>query len=277
MKRIYIVNPKSGNGKPLSIIGQIQHICEIKKYGYKIVFTEHPHHATEIAKYYGNPNNVIFSVGGDGTLNEIINGLEKNSLISVVPCGSGNDFYKVIDNKTNYIDLGQVNDRKFINIASLGIDANVAYISNVLKDKKVSNAYLKAIIQAIKEYENLDTNLGLKTLIAICNGNYYGGGFHIATNETKINDGLLDVCMVKNLNRVQVIYMFLQLILKTHIYSKTFKSMQVENIEIQSRYNIKCNIDGEILEGNNFIFQVLPSYLKYYQEEDQDLQKVITK
>lgn len=274
MKRVYIVNPTSGDKKSDNIMNSVKQVCDKKEYDYEIISTKNPKHAIEIAENYSDGNNVIFSVGGDGTLNEVINGLKDNSNLSIIPCGSGNDFYKSINENTNKIDLGQVNDRYFINIASLGIDANVAYLANRLKDKGSSNPYIKAIVKAISEYSSLDTNLGLFTLIAVCNGSYYGNGFCMAP-FADINDGYLDLCTVDDINRLRIINMFLKLSKQKHIYSKTFNSKLIEDIDILSKNFLKCNVDGEIIESDEFNFKVADKRLNYYHEEDGDLKKII--
>lgn len=215
MKRIYIVNPVAGKGKTLDTIEEIKAICNKKQYDHDVIYTTKLYSATDLAKEYSYGDNVIFSVGGDGTLNEVVNGIKEANKISIVPCGSGNDFYRSIKDTTEKIDLGKVNDRYFINIASFGIDANVADIANKLKEKGQTNTYIKAILKAIIEYSSLDTNLGLFTLIAVCNGSYYGNGICMAP-FANINDDYLDLCKVDDMNRLKMIRLFLKL-MNTHL------------------------------------------------------------
>ena len=121
MKRIYIVNPVAGNGRTLNVISDISNICSNKNYNYEIITTTHPMEAALIAKEYSHADNVIFSVGGNGTLNEIINGIKNDMNFSIVPSGLYNSFSNYIG-KTKTFNLDKVNDRYFIDIAFLGID-----------------------------------------------------------------------------------------------------------------------------------------------------------
>ncbi|HQB32965.1 MAG TPA: acylglycerol kinase family protein, partial [Erysipelotrichaceae bacterium] len=135
MKHIFILNPTSGKGKSLRFVPVIENYFRNKDKEYEIIYTEYPGHATEIAQRYNEKDNVIlYSVGGDGTANEMLAGLDLNVRISVIPGGTGNDFFKSIDlNKRTDeeiiravvegedmdIDFGVLNGKtRFINIAS---------------------------------------------------------------------------------------------------------------------------------------------------------------
>ncbi len=139
MHYIFIVNPTSGKGKALKISKKIVEVCNELKLNYDIHYTSYPKEATEIALKYKNENNIIFSVGGDGTLLEVLNGVVgTKNLLGIVPAGSGNDFYRVLeDTSEEYIktDIGKVNDTYFLNVTSFGIDAETA--KNVLLMKKL--------------------------------------------------------------------------------------------------------------------------------------------
>jgi len=138
MKRIFVVNPNAGKGQTIKIIKTIIQICDSENVNYEVYFTKYRGDATQFVKNRAKQEscNIIYSVGGDGTLNEVINGIvDSNALLSIIPAGTGNDFYKCIDKDTKKIDLGIVNDRYFINIASIGADANVANNANIVKDK----------------------------------------------------------------------------------------------------------------------------------------------
>lgn len=78
---------------------EINTICKEKNYDYQIIITDCPKDATKIVKELHN--SIVFSVGGDGTLNEIINGINSDCMLGIIPAGSGNDFYKSIDSNKN--------------------------------------------------------------------------------------------------------------------------------------------------------------------------------
>ena len=148
MHHAFIINPAAGKGRSLQMIGSIKSRFKNFIHSFKIYITEAPGHATEIAKKIASTGEDvrIYSVGGDGTLNEVINGIEgfSNVELGIIPCGSGNDvaryLYPVIDPlKLTYslrtsatIDLGRLNENVF-NIASVGFDAEVVLNSRYFK------------------------------------------------------------------------------------------------------------------------------------------------
>jgi len=102
MSYIFIINPVSGKGKGLSVGKIIDEYCKNKGINYRVVYTDRKRDAEYLAALYKNvKNNVIYSVGGDGTLNEVVNGMANSeSSLGIIPIGSGNDFYRsLIDNR----------------------------------------------------------------------------------------------------------------------------------------------------------------------------------
>lgn len=276
MKRIYIVNPTSGHGRSLKVAKEIHHICLGKKLDFEIIETKGPSDATMIAKEFDKENHVIFSVGGDGTLHEIVNGMHTAS-ISIIPSGTGNDFYKTITEQTDKIDLGIVNERYFVNIAALGIDALIALKGNQLKEKGFDKfSYPLGIISALKEYQAFDTTLGQFWALAICNGQSYGGGFQIAPFADN-QDGYLDLCMIKNIPFLKLLKVFLKIVQSTHAHDSNFQHYQIKEVTVNSSDSIICNVDGEIMESCEYRFGIHKSALQYYHERDLDLQKLIKK
>ena len=197
MTHVFIVNPFAGGGKSLKILNKIKEVCNKENIDYIVRFTKAPNDATKIAREYENLGGIIYSVGGDGTMNEVLNGIVgSKNLFGILPAGSGNDFHRVLmamDEISPTIDIGKINDRYFINIACIGIDADVANNVTLMKKTKIppSQIYNISILYTFfkYKYKNLEFNLNNSqikdkfTLLAICNGKYYGGGYKIAPNE----------------------------------------------------------------------------------------------
>jgi len=170
MKHLFIINPVAGKGKALEFIPKIEKLFSSRKNDvYFIETTERPGHATELVRNYVSRDTYrVYSLGGDGTLNEVLNGLAgSDSSLAVIPTGSGNDFVKSLENYSLFdihhtsqkevanstlkedlrisllkslvdgeerpVDIGKVNDRYFINISSMGFDAIVVHKTNTLK------------------------------------------------------------------------------------------------------------------------------------------------
>jgi diacylglycerol kinase (ATP) len=159
MKHVFIINPISGKGKTLKVAENIEKVCQKENLDYEINYTNYPGEATKIAKKYRLSKNIIYSVGGDGTLNEVLNGIVgTKNMLAVIPSGSGNDFYKTlskIDDELPNIDIGKINDKYFINIVSIGIDAEVANNVSLMKKKNIptSQIYNASLVYTFFKYK----------------------------------------------------------------------------------------------------------------------------
>lgn len=289
MKHIFIVNPISGKGKTLKAVDRIKKVCEEENLDYEIYFTEYPKDATKIARKYRFTKNIIYSVGGDGTLNEVLNGIVgTKNLLGVIPAGSGNDFYKTlskIDEEYPVIDIGKVNDRYFINIISIGIDAEVANNVSLMKKRKVptNQIYNASLIYTFFKYKYKDIELSIDekeqkkgkcTILTICNGQVYGGGYKIAPSA-KLTDGYFDVYYVEKVNKPQLpslINMLKQGIHEKH--NKVHKS-QATKIKFKCDKELVCNIDGEIMTAKKFNVKIIPNAITIYN--NKELIKKITR
>lgn len=275
MNHIFIINPESGKRKGLYAGQVIEDYLRNKKINYKVHYTGHKNEALEIANQYKDSDNIIYSVGGDGTLNEIVNSLAKSdATLSIIPIGSGNDFYKSFKSfEGDYIDLGLVNDRYFINVASIGLDAEIANYANILKEKKLPNK-LVYILSLIKNYLIFDSitveknNLkSEKILLAICNGSFYGGGFKIAPYAS-IDDGWFDIYDVNKLNKIKTLKLLSKLLKGTHTEDENVTYYRSDGIFIESEITLLCNIDGEIIEGREFNISIEQEAIKVLKHDD---------
>lgn len=282
-KHIFIINPVAGKKKALTFISYIKENFENPI----IITTEYEGHATKIASEYKNEDVIIYSLGGDGTLNEIINGIVSDVAISkatvaVVPLGSGNDFTKSITDKkdpleilksyrkieTKTVDLGLINGRYFINIASVGFDANIAYKAKSFKKLpliKGEMAYLLSVFKTIinlKAYKVkmlLDDHSEQESeilLIAIANAKYYGGGMKPLPSAC-FDDGILDVCIVKKLSRFKVLKLLPKYIKGKHENFDEVELIRVKDMKIRSNTLIPVNIDGEVRFKKNIDISII--------------------
>lgn len=264
MNFIFIVNPTSGNKAGYYASLAIKEYCYLANLNYKIIYTKGEKDAIEIVNQYKNmENTTIFSVGGDGTLNEVVNGLaNSNAKLGIIPAGTGNDFYKTFESfDGDKIDLGKVNDRYFINVASLGLDAEIANYANKLKNGKLSNksVYILSILHEYFSFKPIDIEVDFQpkssTILTVCNAKYYGGGFEIAP-KAKLNDGLFDVIDVESLNKLQIINLIAKLAKANHLYSRHVDFYRTNSLEIKSSVPLICNVDGEIIRDTKFNFSM---------------------
>lgn len=261
MNYVFVVNPVAGNGKTLEIIGILKEYCKLFKINYNILYTNTKDNYL-IEKYVNRKNTTIFCVGGDGTLNLLVNKLaSKEANLGIIPSGTGNDFYKTFkDFKGDKIDLGKVNNRYFINVASIGLDAEIANYANKLKkETNTKNVYVKSLIHEYLNFKPIDLNIDGKeqtsTILTVCNAKYYGEGFQISP-QSKLNDGMFDVIDVKSLKKLEILYLISKLVKGTHLSDKKVNSYKTDYITISSNRILNCNIDGEIIKGNKFNFSL---------------------
>ena len=283
MIRLVIVNPYSGSRRGRKYAKTAERIFIDLKKEYDIVyddmyveFTEYNGHATEIILDYEikfkNKKIVVYVIGGDGTLSEVataINGKGNISMV-VIPKGTGNDFARCVnsyrsmrkiikaslENKPEKIDSILVNKKVAVNMINAGLDAAIA--ANLDKFRKIplitgKMKYKLAIFYTVflpKSYKlkiRMDNEVkkGRYTLIAIGNNKYCGGGVNIVP-EAEIQDGLLDICIVKNVNLIQKI-MYLPKIMKgTHTNLSVVELLKSKNIFVASNKKFPVSIDGEL-------------------------------
>lgn len=264
MLHVFIINVNAGKNNSILLNNIINNYCANLGINYKIEYVYEKEDTKKITEIYKKFDDVTFySVGGDGTLNQIINCIVGTNIkLCVIPAGTGNDFYKSLNEyKGNKIDLGKVNDKYFINVASFGLDAEIANTANIIKNKKVIKnlSYPIGIIKNFFPYKAIETNINneekLITILTICNACYYGGGFHIAP-EANINDGLFDIYEVGKLSKLETLKLLLKLLKAEHTNDKNVNFYRTNKLTITSDYNLKCNLDGEIIVGDSFNFSI---------------------
>lgn len=232
MTHLFIINPAAGSrDRTEQYRKNITKICAARGLTYRIEVSSAPGECTRIAREAAQSGEEyrIYACGGDGTLNEVVAGAAGFDNVSVT-CyrgGSGNDFIKIfgdadafsdlerlLDSKEATFDLIRCNDDISLNICSVGLDARIGTdVSNYKRLPLLSGfrAYalstLVNVIRGISEHYvvkiNGETIDAEQTMICVCNGRYYGGGFN-PVPEADPCDGMLDVLLVKKVSRLQV-------------------------------------------------------------------------
>ena len=279
MKYVFIINPASGKTDYDKIKENI--IKTLENEEYEIYETKAPKEATEIASRFKNEENtVVYSVGGDGTLNEVVNGIaEGKCKLGIIPTGSGNDFYRTLkeaQTENVRLDLGKVNGRYFINISSVGMDAETCNNANKIKSKiKLHSSYYLALIHTFLTFKSkslklkIDKNVyaGDYIIAAICNGKYYGGGFKIAP-VASFDDNQFDIYLVSKAGKLKLIKILLALWKSEHEKYNEVRKYTGKNITITSENNLIVNIDGEITISKNIEIEMIEDALIIYNNNE---------
>jgi len=268
---LFIVNPVAGKNRGEKMIDHIKEICLQRQVSFDLVVTEDIGGGTvAMEQTIHLPYRTYVAVGGDGTVNEVMNGLQgTDKHLGIIPCGTGNDFARslklpkdpvealgqLLDGGVVEIDLGQVNDHFFINIASIGLDAEIAeYTNRIKKWLKGTYAYIVALINVLVSYCPMTVQLATGDevkeyrvmLLALCNGNYYGGGMEIAPGA-KVDDGLLDICLIKAMSKLKLLLVFPTVFKGTHTAFREVEIFRRREMTISSDTPFKINVDGEIV------------------------------
>lgn len=285
MRYIFIVNPESAKGNSMKVIANIEKVCKKENLPYEICYTLAPGDATKLTLNYKEEENVIYSVGGDGTLSEVLNGMigTKNKL-GVIPAGSGNDFYRTLQEfgqKEFKADVGLINNKYFLNIACVGIDAEVANNVPIMKKKniQVKNLYTASILYTFVTFRFKEIQFQAKeqiqkskfTILSICNGRYYGGGYPIAP-RADLEDGYFDVYYADRLSKLVIPRLLLKLKKGKHEQDKRIHHFQTKELQIKSSTPIRFNIDGETVAGTNFKIKILPRAINIYHNASLEKQ-----
>lgn len=275
----FILNPTAGRGAAARLLDPLRAELDGRGIDYELITTSRPGHATAAARLSKAP--VIVAVGGDGTLNEVANGLSgPNRKMGIIPAGSGNDFIKSVgipskfhpaleilfNGKSRAVDLGTVScgevsgnspPRYFVNGVGIGFDAAVAARTREIKYLGGNALYILAVFQTLGKYVpprftlsmNGSTSHSRNLLIAIGNGRCVGGGFYL-TPDAKVDDGLLDICMVDDKSIPQILTLMPKVLKGKHQNVKGVSFFREKGITVSAEEPFYVHADGEIVGTN---------------------------
>ena len=281
MKYIFIVNPIAGKGNGQNLLPKIKKECEKRNIDFEIRHISEEKSGYDIAMEYKDEENVIYVVGGDGTLSITLPGVvgTKNKL-GIIPAGSGNDTYRTIQtmkDKEALIDIGKINNRYFINVACTGIDAEVGnnidkFRHTVIPTSQLYNVslvytFLTFKCRKIKIKTSIKNIEDKHTILSICNGSYYGGGFKIAP-KSRLTDGLLDIYYVEKMSKYKMIPLILKLKEGKHEGRRRVHKFRTNHVELELDEEVAFNVDGEKMVDKKFIIDVLPKAITLYNDKE---------
>ncbi len=295
MKAELIINHTAGGGKPEKHISDILNYFEGIGFDYHVSWTPSSGSATALARQASEQGaELIISVGGDGTINEIINGIIQSPAqpaLGIIPAGWANDFIKsttipkdilqacqiISRKKTKLIDVGLINEHTyFANVCGIGFDADIAALANQMKTRyphwKTLSAYvyvfatIQKLLSPLPSFQakiTIDGHIIEKELllVAIANGRIEGGKFNI-TPKAEIDDGLLDICIIEKMNRFRCLYLLPKAIKGTHHEVSEVSFFKGKEILIELDRSVTAQVAGEILPAEtSYHIKVLPEKL----------------
>ena len=284
-----ILNPSAGGIRDLDeVLALLRRLPEAE-----IRLTNKPGSAARFARTALQKGcELIIAAGGDGTLNEVVNGIGESlgeARVALIPLGTGNDFARSIGVPTDLeaaIDLIRAGTTRAVDLVRVSSD-ELRYFVNVsaggfsgLVDEKLTPemkktwgplAYLRSAAAAWPELRAYRTTLAFdddESLmmelynVVVANGRYVGGGTLIAP-EAEVDDGLLDVVLIPKRPAPELAMAMAQIALGTHFSSKTIVFRRAAKLTVNSKPGMWFNVDGELVGNEPARFEIVPRALRF--------------
>ncbi|MGC9334844.1 MAG: diacylglycerol/lipid kinase family protein [Anaerolineae bacterium] len=296
-KTTVVVNPIAGRGAGTRLSARIERRLHDLGLDFDLVTTQAPGDATALAEQaIHQGKELVVAVGGDGTSNEVLNGLVRaganadGPALAILPIGTGNDFafgagvpldleaacQAVARARGHCIDVGYVTadnerDLYFGNGVGIGFDAVVNMESRKLKRLRGFLVYLVAVFRTLAFYYNVPGTrvcvdgwevVQPSLMISIMNGCRFGGGFHV-TPGSRMNDGLFDLCVTLKISRPEMVAFVPRFMRGSHTSDPRITMVQGHKVTVISDSPWAAHVDGEIygVGASRFEIELLPQRL----------------
>ncbi|MFA5629315.1 MAG: diacylglycerol kinase family protein [Dehalococcoidales bacterium] len=297
LKTKVIVNPVAGAKTTYRKWPLINELLQSGGIPFEYQYTEGIGHAIELAREAtANGYSFVVAVGGDGTINEVANGIlqsgdSSNATIGIISTGTGGDFIRTAGITRDYIqacnsicasnkrmiDVGVVeyhkdgkpHKRYFVNSAGVGFDAHaIEAASRLPKIFGGTVPYVLGLLKSVVSYKNKSVNLCLEEecqdrrvlTVVMANGCYFGGGMCIAPTAD-IYDGFFDVVSVGDVNKLDLLKTFPKIYKGTHTTHPKVKVERASEVKINSAEKVVIEADGEFLGECPATFRIIPAAL----------------
>ncbi len=293
MTHLFIINPAAGSrDRTQQYTAEIEKLCAEKGAHYRIEVSQCPGDCTRIAREAAESGEEyrIYACGGDGTLNEVAAGAAgyPNASVTVFSGGSGNDFVKLFNDPQAFFSLERLmdceeatfdmircNDDLAVNICSVGLDARIGTAVSNYKRIPLLHGFrayavstLVNVIKGISEHYVVDvdgeTVDARQTLVCVCNGRFYGGGFNPVPTADPC-DGLLDVLLIKHVSRLKVAQVIGKF--KNGLYAQLpqlVRHLRTKEIRIRCDKPTPINLDGELRIAQEVIMRIANEKLRFF-------------
>jgi len=292
-----IVNPAAGAYSTYRKWPRINKLLRHVGLAFDFEYTEGVGHAIELARAATSDGcQYLVAVGGDGTVNEVANGIlhstdSGNVMLGIVNTGTGSDFIRSAGIPRHYSDAcsfltsrrrlvidvgvvqfrrnGQTLQRYFVNAAGVGFDATVAQATEKLpKFFGGTIPYLVGLVKTLFSYQNKPVVLNIENEVetgrilnvAVANGGYVGGGMHIAP-EAELDDSLFEVVIVGDIGKFELLKALPTVYKGTHVDHPKVSMRKARRITVESPERILVYADGELLGEGPASFWLLPAAL----------------
>ena len=284
-KALVVFNPQAGRGRGHERAQEVQQALDDAGIETESVVSEDRGHAIELARRAALAGwDLVVAAGGDGTINEVVNGLMQaeaggaTSRLGVMPIGSGNDFaaslgiplnlrqaaQRLTLGQTRRVDVGQVNGRYFDNNVGLAFEAMIGIEAHRITWLRGQPQYLIAVFRAMASYsfpvvdiykDDGDRLAKQILMISVGNNRRNGGGF-LVNPDAVPDDGLLDLCIVDALPRMEILRLLPKAMKGTHRGEPAVELTRSTRLVVESTTPLPLHADGEILENDSLRVEI---------------------
>jgi YegS/Rv2252/BmrU family lipid kinase len=287
MRTKIILNPYSNRWRAQEQVAEVQQIFAAAKLDYELVQTTKPGEAIDLAQTAVTVGfEAVVAAGGDGTINEVINGLlraagdQPTIPFGILPLGTANDFNLmaglpaslaaaaavIVQGKTRQIDAGQVNGRYFINNSAAAMEPMVTIENIRMKRLSGEIRYIVALIKAILKIKAWQMHIkwddgsydGPTYLLSVCNSPRTGG-FPMAPGA-EIDDGLFDIVLAPAVPKLTLLKLLVRLMQGTHVDHELVTFTRTTSLFLTSQPGTPLHADGEVFAEaeTEVIYKILP-------------------
>jgi diacylglycerol kinase (ATP) len=290
---LIITNPQSGNGRGPDLAVRASDSLLADGWDAEAVVTEAPGDARRIAYERARDFDVIFSCGGDGTLNEVLSGLvDQDVIVGIVPAGTANDLARTVGisldpaqaiaqltpGHPQPIDLLEIDNGEDWSVVAVGagVDARTVRRARELGDTLIGRAaYLAAVTTELGE--RIVTPMAIEVddsswegdalFVQVANCPNHGGGFTVAPGA-RIDDGLLDVVLVEEVGHARALEMIPLIYAGRHVEAPEVRRWQAREVRISQPEGHPMIIDGEVVERASVQIRVAPGRIRLWLPDE---------
>src|SRR5438128_2005199 len=294
-RAVFLVNPASGNGGTGKRWPELAHRAARLGLMGETLFSERPGHLIELARSAVDGGaTLLVAVGGDGTLNEVVNGIAGRGVdLATIPLGTGMDFGRTYgiptkfeaavrvatEGETRTVDAGRVEyrtwggepaERWFANVGSVGMSGAVAQRANGMSKALGGKAtFFYALTRVFLEWENTDVTVRLDGAerrgrmhdVVVANGVWHGGGMKLAPDAAP-DDGKFDVVLIGDVAKIDFLTTAPKIYKGKHVHHPKVEVLRSKRVEVDAPVQLPIELEGEQVGTTPATFEVVPAALR---------------
>jgi YegS/Rv2252/BmrU family lipid kinase len=281
---VLLVNPASGGGRALKLLPRVEAVLDSRRAAFRVVRTKSLAHGIDQALGAVGAGELPVVVSGDGMVGAIGGAMAGAATpLGIVPGGRGNDLARVLGIPTDpaaataivlaghdrAIDVGEVNGRRFLGIASVGFDSDANRRANEVRFIRGNLVYLYAALRTMAGWraarftiaigDERDRMEGYDVIVA--NSRAYGGGMFIAP-DAELDDGEFDVVKIADMGKLRALYNLTKVFKGTHVHIPEIDVFRASRLSLTASRPFAVYADGEHLTDLPADLRVIPRALR---------------